>query len=43
MDWDDVAERFTDLWHAGTLLDELELGGWVAICLHYGDDQDWPA
>jgi hypothetical protein len=43
-DWDEVAERFTDPWTAGVLLDELELGGRVAMCLYYGDGfGDWPA
>ena len=32
MDWDDVAERFTDHWPASAL-GQLELGGWVAVCL----------
>jgi hypothetical protein len=44
MDWDDSAERFTDPWAAGLLLDELELRCWVAMCLYYGDDfKEWPA
>jgi hypothetical protein len=44
MNWDEVAERFTDPWTAGMLLDELGLGGWVAMCRYYGDDfGDWPA
>jgi hypothetical protein len=32
MEWDEVAKRFTDPGPTGLLLDELKLGGWVAIC-----------